>query len=105
MDSLLSLRCPLSIDRMEIPAKGEQCSHRRCFDLETYLQFSAQSGNWQCPICYNPLPFEASCSAWSCLACCVLRRSLALLRFVISTTLLAHPELIFALVSKHTDRS
>lgn len=34
MDSLLSLKCPLSLDRIEIAAKGERCSHRRCFDLE-----------------------------------------------------------------------
>jgi hypothetical protein len=34
VDALLSLKCPLSLDRIEVAAKGERCSHRRCFDLE-----------------------------------------------------------------------
>jgi hypothetical protein len=57
-DTLLSLMCPLSISRIEIPAKGVNCDHTRCFDLETFLQFSEQSWTWQCPLCYIALHYK-----------------------------------------------
>jgi SUMO ligase MMS21 Smc5/6 complex component len=42
VDALVSLRCPLSIDRIVTPAKGRLCSHRRCFDLEvSYCSLSS----------------------------------------------------------------
>lgn len=48
VDSLVSLRCPLSIERYAIPARGKHCAHLTCFDLRTFLEFSQQSGVWQC---------------------------------------------------------
>jgi hypothetical protein len=58
VDSLVSLKCPLSLERYEFPARGKHCAHLPCFNLETFLMFSQQSGVWQCPVCYKPLPWE-----------------------------------------------
>jgi E3 SUMO-protein ligase PIAS1 len=55
LDYILSLRCPLSIDTIKVPARGEKCKHPQCFDLETFLSFGDQSTCWQCPICSSPL--------------------------------------------------
>ena len=54
----MSLVCPLSSERIKVPARGKRCHHLACFDLTTYLDFSEQSGYWQCPICIQYLPFE-----------------------------------------------
>lgn len=48
VDSLVSLKCPLSLERYVFPARGKNCGHLPCFNLETFLQFSQQSGVWQC---------------------------------------------------------
>jgi len=53
MNTILSLVCPLSISRIITPVKGIFCTHDRCFDLETFLEFSGQSNSWQCPMCYS----------------------------------------------------
>jgi len=58
VDSLVSLKCPLSLERYEFPARGKNCAHLACFNLETFLMFSQQSGVWQCPVCSKPLPWE-----------------------------------------------
>jgi len=41
-----------------MPAKGQKCVHKRCFDLETFLDYSNMSDVWQCPLCLKPLPFQ-----------------------------------------------
>ena len=38
VDTLISLCCPLALERIEIPAKGKDCNHKRCFDLEVCQQ-------------------------------------------------------------------
>eukprot|EP00808_Paulinella_micropora_P003159 g43559.t1 len=50
-DALLSLACPLSLRRIDRPAKGLKCDHTRCFDLSTFIMYCEQSWIWQCPIC------------------------------------------------------
>mmetsp|Transcript_113166 Transcript_113166/g.365629 ORF Transcript_113166/g.365629 Transcript_113166/m.365629 type:complete len:790 (+) Transcript_113166:125-2494(+) len=42
-----SLVCPISADRMKTPARGRNCQHLQCFDLEAFL-FGKRS---QCPVC------------------------------------------------------
>lgn len=58
VDSLVSLCCPLSIERMKVAAKGRSCTHQRCFDLETFLLFSNSTDIWQCPLCNKALPWK-----------------------------------------------
>lgn len=50
----VSLRCPLSFERISIPAKGRACKHFQCFDLQAYLEFSRQQNVWCCPCCARP---------------------------------------------------
>jgi hypothetical protein len=40
MDAFISLACPLSIIRIRTPAKGAQCRHAQCFDLEVCFSCS-----------------------------------------------------------------
>lgn len=47
----VSLRCPISFRRMTLPARGSECKHIPCFDLQTYLELNAERGQWRCPIC------------------------------------------------------
>jgi len=53
------LVCPLTRERMRVPARGGACRHLRCFDLEAYLETSARAvfhRRWRCPVCDLPLP-------------------------------------------------
>ena len=52
VDSIqVSLRCPLSKTRIEIPCRPSLCDHPQCFDLATYILMNKQSGKWHCPVC------------------------------------------------------
>lgn len=57
--TLVSLECPITIERIEVPAKGKDCIHLRCFNLETYLMFCDENDIWQCPLCNKPLPYSS----------------------------------------------
>lgn len=52
---LVSLKCPQSKRRPDIPARGSKCEHVECFDLREYLcsSFNNHSKKWMCPICAN----------------------------------------------------
>eukprot|EP01083_Nonionella_stella_P146716 461823_1 len=58
VDTRVGLRCPLSIARIKVAAKGADCLHPACFNLATFLGFCQQTGVWQCPICLKGLPFS-----------------------------------------------
>ena len=44
-------RCPITCKRMSLPARGHDCRHLQCFDLEAYLRLNGDRGLWQCPVC------------------------------------------------------
>lgn len=56
--SVLSLKCPLSTLRIDLPCRSIACRHNQCFDATSYLQLQEQGPTWLCPICNNPAPFE-----------------------------------------------
>jgi len=56
--STLSLRCPLSYSKIEIPVKGANCTHTQCFDLKSFLMFSLQAQYWHCPVCSKRLAYK-----------------------------------------------
>lgn len=58
VSQVLSLKCPLSYMRLDVPCRGTRCSHIQCFDSTSYLQLQEQGPQWSCPICSNPVPFE-----------------------------------------------
>jgi hypothetical protein len=45
------LKCPITCKRITLPARGHDCKHIQCFDLEAYLQMNCERGNWRCPVC------------------------------------------------------
>lgn len=73
---ICSLMCPLSLVRLEIPAKGtflqlwseygwcslsgRTCNHYQCFDLRTFIKYSHSAQVWMCPVCQHRLPFYVS---------------------------------------------
>ncbi|EAA04283.4 AGAP007279-PA [Anopheles gambiae str. PEST] len=50
----VSLKCTLTTKRITLPARGHDCKHIQCFDLEAYLALNCERGNWRCPVCSKP---------------------------------------------------
>lgn len=57
--TVLSLKCPLSTLRMDLPIRSVTCRHNQCFDATSYLQLQEQAPTWLCPLCNNSAPFES----------------------------------------------
>ncbi|KAK7403192.1 E3 SUMO-protein ligase pli1 [Neonectria punicea] len=55
---VLSLKCPLSYMRLDLPCRSLSCAHIQCFDATSYLQLQEQGPQWLCPICNKSAPFE-----------------------------------------------
>ncbi|CAH0475345.1 unnamed protein product [Peronospora belbahrii] len=53
--TMLSVRCPLGLCVINLPARGLHCKHLQCFDLKTFLLFSkkARSKAWRCTVCHQ----------------------------------------------------
>ncbi|OHT04619.1 MIZ zinc finger family protein [Tritrichomonas foetus] len=49
---------PILKNRMQYPGRGMNCSHCQCFDLKNFLEYSRNTGNWNCPICGKVLDFN-----------------------------------------------
>lgn len=47
----VSLKCPITFRRIALPARGHDCKHIHCFDLESYLKLNVERGLWKCPVC------------------------------------------------------
>eukprot|EP00931_Biecheleriopsis_adriatica_P055360 TRINITY_DN32712_c0_g1_i2.p1 TRINITY_DN32712_c0_g1~~TRINITY_DN32712_c0_g1_i2.p1 ORF type:complete len:434 (-),score=73.33 TRINITY_DN32712_c0_g1_i2:70-1320(-) len=51
----LKLLCPLMMERVNVPVRGEHCEHLQCFSLEAFLvsnqKMSAFNSRWVCPVC------------------------------------------------------
>lgn len=52
------LKCPLTLKRITLPARGAECRHIQCFDLEAYLQLNCERTNWKCPVCGSNAQLE-----------------------------------------------
>ncbi|XP_020286659.1 zinc finger MIZ domain-containing protein 1-like isoform X2 [Pseudomyrmex gracilis] len=57
-DLKVSLKCPITFKRITLPARGYDCKHIQCFDLESYLQLNSERGTWRCPVCTKPAPLQ-----------------------------------------------
>jgi hypothetical protein len=51
LESRVSLRDPLSFQRIQVPAKGRRCRHDASFDLATFIAHGARRSTWNCPVC------------------------------------------------------
>lgn len=49
------LTCPITLTRIGIPARGRDCRHLQCFDLDSFVQVTkgskAFNNRWKCPEC------------------------------------------------------
>uniref|UniRef100_A0A1A9ZTN8 SP-RING-type domain-containing protein n=1 Tax=Glossina pallidipes TaxID=7398 RepID=A0A1A9ZTN8_GLOPL len=55
----ISLKCPIMKTRIRLPARGLECNHIQCFDLEAYLMMNCERGTWRCPECNKPALTES----------------------------------------------
>ena len=53
----IQVTCPLSIQKIGIPARGASCAHAQCFDLKAFLQFSRRDRDYTCTICRKGAQF------------------------------------------------
>ncbi|KAG0274600.1 SUMO ligase siz1 [Linnemannia exigua] len=51
LSSTLSLKCPLSVQRIEVPCRSFKCTHLQCFDAFTFLSINERVHRWICPVC------------------------------------------------------
>ncbi|KAI4235138.1 MAG: hypothetical protein L6R40_006537 [Gallowayella cf. fulva] len=55
----ISLKCPLSTLRIDVPCRSTVCTHNQCFDATSFLQLQEQAPTWTCPVCNKTVSFEA----------------------------------------------
>ncbi|CAI6353469.1 unnamed protein product [Macrosiphum euphorbiae] len=55
---IVSLKDPLTTQRMKVPARGKECKHLQCFDAKKFLQMNEQTQKWECPICKEQVKYE-----------------------------------------------
>lgn len=55
----MSLKCPLSAQRMKLPCRSTVCNHNQCFDATSFLQLQEQAPQWACPICNRIFGFDS----------------------------------------------
>lgn len=55
----MSLKCPLSTLRIDVPCRSTVCTHNQCFDASSFLQLQEQAPTWTCPVCNKLVSFEA----------------------------------------------
>ncbi|XP_076361206.1 zinc finger MIZ domain-containing protein 1-like isoform X3 [Tachypleus tridentatus] len=54
----VSLKCPITFKKINLPARGEECKHIQCFDLQSYLQLNSERESWRCPVCSKTAVLE-----------------------------------------------
>uniref|UniRef100_A0A7S1DLR9 SP-RING-type domain-containing protein n=2 Tax=Hemiselmis andersenii TaxID=464988 RepID=A0A7S1DLR9_HEMAN len=52
----VSLRCPFGFVRIKTPARGRDCNHIQCFDLQTWLSYCSKYGSSKCFNCSKSIP-------------------------------------------------
>lgn len=48
---MLNVRCPITLSRLKLPARGDRCTHLQCFEVESYFWINTICKKWICPIC------------------------------------------------------
>ena len=56
--SIMSLKCPLSTLRIDVPCRSTVCNHNQCFDAASFLQLQEQGPTWTCPVCNKGVSFD-----------------------------------------------
>jgi hypothetical protein len=55
---IVSLRCPLSLQRMKKPVRSKHCKHVQCFDMSSFPR-DPPNGITKCPICDVVCPLDS----------------------------------------------
>ena len=58
ISSIMTLQCPLSLSRINIPCRSTTYTHNQCFDALSFLQLQEQAPTWLCPICSRAIGFD-----------------------------------------------
>jgi len=56
--TVMSLKCPLSFMRLQLPCRSTICSHNQCFDASSFLEVQEQAPQWNCPTCNKIFAFK-----------------------------------------------
>ncbi|KAL7268210.1 E3 SUMO-protein ligase pli1 [Rhizina undulata] len=56
--TIMSLKCPLSTLRIDLPVRSKMCTHMQCFDATSFLQLQQQAPTWTCPACNKAISFN-----------------------------------------------
>ncbi|KAF5374880.1 hypothetical protein D9758_000321 [Tetrapyrgos nigripes] len=51
----MSLKCPLTLLRVNTPCRSSKCVHRQCFDATSWFSVMEQTTTWLCPVCEQVL--------------------------------------------------
>ncbi|OUC40079.1 MIZ/SP-RING zinc finger, partial [Trichinella nativa] len=54
MSTTISLKCPITMGKITLPARCQDCRHIQCFDLKAFLILNKDRLHWQCPLCGRP---------------------------------------------------
>ncbi|KAJ5902489.1 hypothetical protein N7495_003017 [Penicillium taxi] len=57
--SVMSLKCPLSTLRIQVPCRSVVCTHNQCFDASSFLLLQKQAPTWTCPVCSKDTSFQS----------------------------------------------
>ncbi|KAL4801731.1 transport protein particle component-domain-containing protein [Aspergillus unguis] len=57
--TVMSLKCPLSTQRIQVPCRSVLCTHNQCFDASSFLQLQEQAPTWTCPVCAKATSYES----------------------------------------------
>lgn len=57
ISEVVSLNDPLTMERIQHPARSVRCKHIQSFDFAVYLAFNEKFGKFKCPVCNNDLRF------------------------------------------------
>ena len=81
--SILSLKCPISTLRIDVPCRSTICTHNQCYDAPSFLQLQEQAPTWTCPVCYKVVGFEAlTIDQYVCMLCIWLTALIVYDRYV-----------------------
>ncbi|KIK70931.1 hypothetical protein GYMLUDRAFT_303330 [Collybiopsis luxurians FD-317 M1] len=51
----MSLKCPLTLARINTPCRSSKCVHVQCFDATSWFSVNEQTTTWLCPVCEKTL--------------------------------------------------
>ncbi|KAJ5570359.1 uncharacterized protein N7459_009789 [Penicillium hispanicum] len=57
--TIMSLKCPLSTLRIQVPCRSAVCTHNQCFDASSFLELQKQAPTWTCPVCSKSTLFDS----------------------------------------------